>query len=111
MISANTLRKTIDWETAAVPGALSMAERSYPTSEAKRSHPEFEARAVTGRNNPTPKARVGGQEEQPHVQGVRCVRAGGPRGAIPRLRSGRVAVRRHPSSKVRSSGCALLEHL
>ena len=29
-----------------------------------------EARAVTGRSNPTPKARVGGQEEQPHVQGA-----------------------------------------
>ena len=37
---------------------------------AKRSHPVSEARAVTGRSNPTPKARVGGQEEQPHVQGV-----------------------------------------
>ena len=30
-------------------------------------------------------------------------------GAIPRLRSGGAAVRRYPSSKVRSSGYALLE--
>ena len=42
-----------------------------------------------------PEARGGGQEEQPHIQG----------------RSGRVAVRRYPSSKVRSNGCALLEQL
>ena len=35
--------------------------------------------------------------------------AGGPRGAIPRLKSGGAVVRRYPSSKVRSSGCALLE--
>ena len=35
--------------------------------------------------------------------------AGGPRGATPHSRSGGVAVRRYPSSKVRSSGCALLE--
>ena len=37
--------------------------------------------------------------------------AGGPRGAIPRLKSGGAVVRRYPSSKVRSSGCALLEQL
>ena len=38
-----------------------------------------------------------------------CVRVGGPRGAIPHSRSEGVAVRRYPSSKVRSIGCALLE--
>ena len=32
-----------------------------------------EARAATGMSNPTPKARGGGQEEQPHVQGVVAV--------------------------------------
>ena len=32
-----------------------------------------EARAATGRSNPTPKARGGGLEEQPHVQGVVAV--------------------------------------
>ena len=35
--------------------------------------------------------------------------AGGLRGATPRSRSERAAVRRYPSSKVRSRGCALLE--
>ena len=38
-----------------------------------------------------------------------CVGTGGPRGATPRSRSGGVTVRRYPSSKVRSSSCALLE--
>ena len=70
-----------------------------------------------------PKVRGGGWEELPHArgQGQRpggatpcprsggCMGAGGPRGATPRSRSGGAAVRRHPSSKVRSSGCALLE--
>ena len=37
--------------------------------------------------------------------------AEGSRGATPRSRSGGAAVRRYPSSKVRSSGCALLEQL
>ena len=37
--------------------------------------------------------------------------AKGLRGATPRSRSGGAAVRRYPSSKVRSSGCALLEQL
>ena len=66
-----------------------------------------------------------GQEELPHIrnQGWRprgasphprssgCMGAGGPRGAIPRSRSGGAASRRYPSSKVRSSSCALLEQL
>ena len=38
-----------------------------------------------------------------------CAGTGGPRGATPRSRPGGAAVRRYPSSKVRSSGCALLE--
>ena len=38
-----------------------------------------------------------------------CAGTGGPRGAIPLSRSEGVAVRRYPSSKVRSIGCALLE--
>ena len=40
-----------------------------------------------------------------------CMGAGGPRGATPHSRSGGAAVRRYPLSKVRSSGCALLEQL
>ena len=77
-----------------------------------------------------------GREEVPHVRGQGrrpggaspCLRTGaaagrsyptskeqwspgteGLRGAIPRSRSGGAAVRRYRSSKVRSSGCALLE--
>ena len=67
--------------------------------------------------------RRNGREELPHVQGQGqrlggatppprsggCVGAGGLRGATPHSGSGGAAVRRYPSSKVRSSGCALLE--
>ena len=38
-----------------------------------------------------------------------CAGAGGTREATPHSRSGGGAVRRYPSSKVRSSGCAFLE--
>ena len=54
--------------------------------------------------------------EGPHQRGATapprsggCAGAGGPRGATPRSRSGGAALRRYPSSKVRSSGYALLE--
>ena len=40
---------------------------------AERSHPTSEARAATGSSNPMPKARGGGREGQPHVQGVVAV--------------------------------------
>ena len=64
-----------------------------------------------------------GREELPHVRGQGrrpggvtphprsggCTGAGGPRGAILCSRSGGEVVRRYPSSKVRSTGCALLE--
>ena len=72
---------------------------------------------------PKSEARGCGWEDQPHAQGQGrrpggptphprssgCPGAGGPKGAIPCWRSGRAVVRRYPSSKVRSSGCALLE--
>ena len=45
----------------------------------------------------------------PHPRSSGCAGAGGPRGATQRSRSGGVVVRRYPSSKVRSSGCTLLE--
>ena len=65
----------------------------------------------------------GGQEELPHSRGQgRRPRGatprqrrggytgvGGPRGATPSSRSGGAALRRYPLSKVRSSGCTLLE--
>ena len=70
-----------------------------------------EARAATGSSNPMLKARAGGQEGQPQVQGVVAVQAqeGLEEPSHVEGRSGRAAVRRYPSSKVRSSGCALLE--
>ena len=46
----------------------------------------------------------------PHPRSGSYMGAGGPRGATPHSRSGGVAVI-YPSSKVRSSGCALLEQL
>ena len=43
----------------------------------------------------------------PHPASGACTGAGGPRGATTRSRTGGAAVRRYPSSKVRSSGCTL----
>ena len=59
-------------------------------------------------------AHTRGQEQWPRGANPRprnsgCLGAGGPRGAIPCSRSGGAVVRRFPSSKVRSSSCALLE--
>ena len=117
-------------------GAHSAAERSYPTSEVRGRSREDPMPKGRRPRVVTPRPRSGaaaksaglqrhrnGQEELPHVQGQGrqpggatpcprsggCVGAGGPRGAIPRSRSGGAAVRRYPSSKVRNSGYALLE--
>ena len=54
-------------------------------------------------------ARGGSREELPYVQGVVAARAQEGRDELLHVSSGRVAVRRYPSSKVRSSGCVLLE--
>ena len=70
--------------------------------------PAYKGAEAAERSYPPPEARGGGREEQPHVQGAVAAR-GGPRGATPHSRSGGVAVRRYPLSKVKSSGCALLE--
>ena len=78
---------------------------------------------MAGRRYHKPEVRSGVREELPHTggQGRRpegatpyprsggCADAGGPRGATPCSRSGGAAMRRYPLSKVRSSGCALLE--
>ena len=75
------------------------------------------------RSYPSPAVRGGGREVLPCAWGqgrqlrgaTPCPRsggyagAGGPRGATPCSRSGGAAVRTYPSSKVRRSGCALLE--
>ena len=124
---------------AAATGALSSAERSYPTSEVRGSGWEWKAvtaqewwRGATPRlrsgvaakrSYPTSEARGRGWEDLPHAWGqgrqpggatpppssCGCVGTGGPRGAIPHSRSEGAAVSRYPSSKVRSSGCTLLE--
>ena len=50
-------------------GVLSSAERSYPASEVRGGSQEELPQA------PTPKARGGGWEDQPHVQGAVAARA------------------------------------
>ena len=76
------------------------AERRYPISKVRE-----------GPGGATPRLRSGASpEEQPHVQGaVAALGAGALRGATPCSRSGGAALRRYPSSKVRSSSCTLLE--
>ena len=111
---------------------MGAAERSYPTSEVrggnKRSYPASkvsgggwkelphapkpEARGI-GREDlphaPTPEARGGGWEDQPHVLRAMAARAQEGLEELSHIESGRAVVRRYPSSKVRSNGCALLE--
>ena len=65
---------------------MMMAKRSYPSSEG------WQQRGAT-----------------PPSSSSDCVGAGGLRGTTPCSRSEGVAMRRYVSSKVRSSGCALLE--
>ena len=115
------------------------AQRSYPTSEVKGGGqeelpriqgqgrwlrvPGCDSAGAAQRSYPTSEVRGSGREELPHArdQGRRlrgapphprsggCTGTGGPRGTIPRSRSGGAAVSRYPSSEVRSRGCALLE--
>ena len=89
----------------------------------KGATPHPRSGAAARRSYLTSKVRGGGQEELPCVRGQGwwpggatprprtdgCMGAGGPRGAITRSRSGGAVVRRYPSSKIRSSSCALLE--
>ena len=77
------------------------AERSYPTSEVKGGSWEELPHAWSQGWWP------GG--ETPCIRSGGCTAAGGPGGAILHSRSGGVAVRRYPASKVRSSSCSLLE--
>ena len=59
-----------------------------------------------------PEARGGGQEDQPHIQGVVAARAQEGLEELSHVEGQeRVAVRRYPSFKVRSSRCAFLEQL
>ena len=89
---------------------------------AKKSHPVSKVRGGPEESTRI-RGRGGGLEEKPHARGQGrwqgggtpcprsrgCTGTGGPRGAIPCWKSGRVAVRRYPSSKVRNSDYALLE--
>ena len=111
-----------------VPGcSTGVAARSYPTSEVRGGgrdelpHSRGQrlrlrqgttlprSGAVVKRTYLMLEVRGGDQEEQPHIQGAVAVGRGGPRGATPHPRSEGVAMRRYPSSKERSSGCALLQ--
>ena len=76
------------------PRSGAAAQRSYPASEARGS--------IRGQGQ-----RPGGETPPPRSSG--CMGARGSRGSIPGSKSEGAAVRRYPSSKVRSSGCALLE--
>ena len=58
---------------------------------------------------PRPGRRPGGATPRPRGGG--CVNPVGPRGVISCWRSGGAAGRRYPSSKVKSSSCALMEQL
>ena len=120
------------------PRSGAVAERSYPASEVSGSwerHPTSVVRGVrekppcargqgwwpwgatlsprrgaaAGRSHPRPRPGPVAGRSNPRSSG--WAGRGGPRGAIPRWRSGMVVVRRYPLSKVRSNGCALPEQL
>ena len=89
------------------------AQRSYPRPRsgvaAKRRYLASKVRG--GREEPRCTRGQGWRPGRPtlHPRSGGCMGTGGPRGAIPCARSGGVALRRYPSHKVRSSGCAWLE--
>ena len=92
-------------------GAVPKSARPQSTGAAERSYPLPEDRGGSWEQLPHTRGqgrRLGGATPHPRSSG--CAGAEGPRGAVPRSRSGGAAVRRYPLSKVRSSGCALLEH-
>ena len=61
-------------------------------------------RAAAWRSYPTPEVRGGSREEQPHVQGAVAARAQEGREELVHIHG-----QEGDSSKVRSSGCTLLE--
>jgi len=80
------------------------AERSYPTSKV-RSGSREELLHVQGKEQ---WLRFAGAAPKGYVSKIRETQVR-LRGATPCPRSGLAAVKRYPMSKVRSSGCALLE--
>ena len=102
------------WSRGATPCQMSgvVAKRRYHTSEvgAVAESAKLRRRRSGGEELPHVRGqgwRLGGTTPRPSSGG--CAGTGGPRGATPHSRSGWVAVRRYPLSKVRSSSCALLE--
>ena len=86
--------------SAAVTGTLSVADRSYPTSEVRGSGRECQAAMVQDGGEELPKFEVrgGGQEELPRFRGQRLQ----PGGATSCPRSGAVAERSYSASEFRS---------
>ena len=76
---------------------------------AERSHPASEARGGSRKEQPHARGQGGDWEEQPHTQRVVAVRVQEGLESHPTLKVRKGDGRRYPSSKVRSSGCALLE--
>ena len=63
-------------------------------------------------HTPKPEARGGGREDQPHIQGAMAAQVQEGLEELSHIEGQEgVAVRRYPSSKVRSNGCTLLEQL
>ena len=99
--------------------------RSYPMSKVRGG--SCECQTVTAQEQPREDTHIRGQGQRPGratpctrpgrrprgaIPGPMssgCAGTGGLRGATPHSRSGAAVVRRCPSSKVRSSSCALLE--
>ena len=111
-----------EWPRGATlcPRSGAATERSHSASEVRGNgwkeppHISGQGRcprpgAVAGRSNRTPKARGGGREEQPYIQGVMAVRAQEGLEEPSHVEGQEVWREEIPSSKVRSSGCALLE--
>ena len=135
VVSMNGKSQFCEWRHGAMAARLRRAERSYSMFRVRggglRRSPSSTVRSSgwlrgTGSAYPPTSPHPGTGDwcwwspSDSRGQGLRprgttppprscCVGSGGPRGATPRSRSGGAAVRRSPSSTVRSSGCALLE--
>ena len=94
-LSAAAVAATGTLSPAAATGALSVAERSYPTSEVRGRSPEFQAVTV--------------QEWRRGATQVRG-QGGRPGGAIPHPRSGAAAERRDLVNEVRGDSWQELPH-
>ena len=97
-----------------VPGCngAGAAERSYQRPRSGATAESARLQQCRSSQEELPHARGQGFRPEgatPHPRSSGCAGAGGPRGAIPCSRSGGAVVRRYPLSKVKSSGCALLE--